>query len=341
MKHALILLFTLSVPCNAALADQCKDVLINAVFDVTKVNWDRYTMVAAFSNLSNFVDKRKAKGTDVTVPIYGVPVTLGHKDASKVKAKSEQQYDFEAVEKDTGSLLLMSGQANILDAWTTCMANRGGLGLRIQPLDKTQLILHLVYHKRSGSGLIGIDPGPITIADDVYIPDQFATKTNGGCLQKGKVYQPGDTCKVQLVANDAWATAAILVNVTAGTGQFTEDAYIAPRTQLRGKPRTVSVTADQWYSYAGPQSGPLKCVDAAEEEVFVEDTIRLDEQPAGLAVKGTTCKAEHTIDAAATRFCVRSWVNAPGKGDHYCTGSGTIMAVKPYWDPPKPANATP
>ena len=106
------------------------------------------------------------------------------------EAKYEQHYDFEAVKKETGSLLLMTGQQAIVDAWRACMEKSGGgIGLRFEPLDGNkgrQLLLHVEYVKQGGI------PGAttqasVTVSDDVYIDaEAFEVKANAGCLAKSR-----------------------------------------------------------------------------------------------------------------------------------------------------------
>src|SRR5262245_28260272 len=111
----LVLVVTTAGAFRTEAADQCRDVLVNAVFDTKKVTWDNYVSISILSDLSSFSDQAKSHSLDLTVPIYGVPVNLGWKDASRVRTKYEQHYDFEAVKKETGSLLLMTGQQAIID----------------------------------------------------------------------------------------------------------------------------------------------------------------------------------------------------------------------------------
>lgn len=320
-------------------ADECKDVLVNAVFNTKSVKWDSYVSTSIISDIDASSDKAKSSSADFGIPIDGIPFSIGVKDAARVRTNLSQHYNFQAVRKEVGSLLLMSGQEAIIGAWKTCMTGKSQLGVRFEPLDGRvgrQTLIHIEYFRPGGTATA--DPPSLTLAEDVYLdPGEVTVKAGAACLKKGRIFNPGDSCTVQLVVSSAWAVVPLVLSLKSASTEFARTAYLPPRAEMIGE---TEPWADQTglYVYDNSKWGDWKCSDAQDGYVFIENSIRQQLTPGGAAMGRQSCKGEYALDELGKKLCIRAGIiGVPVKGDWYCTARYTASKAAVRWDPPPPA----
>jgi hypothetical protein len=339
-KHLFLILAPIFFMLNNTFAyadDECRDVLVNPLFDLSTYTRDTYVSTAIIANLDSVSEEKKANNASLGAIIYGVPVDLKYSDASRVRAMLSSQYDFRAIQKDTVSLLLMSGQKNIIDAWKSCMTAKYSISTRVEPVegsDGKQIVLHINYFAELSPGKP--TPGPIKIASDIYIDSEKAKVLSGAdCTKANYEFEPGSSCSIQFEMDSAWTAMPIVFNLKDGKRRFSKVTYIAPRAQIVGDIKewhdSVGVYAHRTYTWSD-----LKCAKSEDGYVFVDNSIKYNITPKGASVENNSCVANHTLDATGQRLCFKVGVmNMPAVADYYCTVDYSASQVKVHWDPPR------
>ncbi|TCM62369.1 hypothetical protein [Rhizobium sp. BK068] len=321
---------------GAHAADECSDVLLHPLFDVAEYKRDSYVSTTILANLDSANDSSSSSSSNFSIPIQGLPIGLGFQDAQRVRSTLSQHYDFDTTQKESVSVLLMSGQEKILDAWRDCVSSKSGVGLRFEPLDGNKgknTFLHIEYFGSLQPGKP--NPKPLAIVNDVYIDPNDAKVVSGAdCLKAGNELAPGSSCTVQLILNDPWTVLPVVFQFTNPDTSFSKYAYLAPRAQLKGKSKPWS-GASGVYVFDNSKWDEWRCATADEGFVFVEKSIQESGTPGGMAVGRDSCKVEHKLDATGTNLCVRAGIiGVPASGDWYCNGKFTAAQAAVYWDPP-------
>ena len=224
----------------AVSSDQCKDILVNAVFNTLSVNKDNYYRTTLLSALDEKSEEDEKHNASLGVDIEGIPFYLSYSDARHLKSEISKYYNLNAIAHEKSSYLLMSGQKNRIDAWQDCISKHGGgVSLRFEPLDgKTGTLVRLFIEYD-----ISVDPlihsVPIQVIKDSYIDSKLVSiKENANCLKSGKIYRPGDSCPVLLQTQSAWTTLPINLQVkTVGKGAIANigfSAFLGPRSRIVG-----------------------------------------------------------------------------------------------------------
>lgn len=143
--HASLRMLTIAVPVLAgnylnsdrAHADECKDALIHAAYDRLEISTDRDVASAAkgWFCSDRFMQQASSKesGGGVTIPINGVPIGFsGSHSSAKSLAERDSFCADNSQRFSEKDLVEISGQfvrREALDAWTSCMRDRSGLGV--------------------------------------------------------------------------------------------------------------------------------------------------------------------------------------------------------------------
>lgn len=322
----------------ASQADECRDVLLNPILDKQTYNNDSYSSTAVLSQLNESLDKNKNASGSVGFTIYGIPFNLGYSEASNIKRQLSKKYDFNAIQKDSTSILLLTGQASIIGAWRECMASRTRIGIRFEALDGHKginTLMHIEYNATLKPGA----PAPKTfeLFEDVFINDDDAKVVSGrDCLKKGAIFSPGESCSVQLIMKSTWATLPILMTLKSDEKKFSISSYLPPRARviLESKPWNDSSGLHVFDNSAWTA---WKCQDAQEGYMFIKEAISQTLTPGGYAMGENNCRGEADVQSEGSRVCIRAGIiGTPNAKDRWCTASFSGVQYKLSWDSPAP-----
>ena len=225
-------LLLLTAPAFAD-ADQCKDVLIHAVFDKLEITKDTNFFLSYISDDKTEQESQDQQSETLFASFYGITGGLSTDDKHYLRQMVSQHTDLKVIYQNRTQVLMQSGQPKIIDAWTQCMLTRGG-GVSVYftqvPGHPTWVDLNIRYFRGEGWNL-----PDLKLVSDVYLdPTIFAgpPKRNAVCLRKDFKLHPGDdACVVRLETVSA-STEIVEVAVTDGKNRKGFTAYLAPRLEL-------------------------------------------------------------------------------------------------------------
>jgi hypothetical protein len=337
--------------------DECKDVLVNAVMNRLQVQKDTYYSTAILSTVDESSDSQEQQNANAGVVIEGIPISLSYADAKRLKTNISKYYSLQAIASDRSSYLLMSGQENIIKAWSDCMKGGGrgaGFSIRFKPLDGNagkQTLLIIEYYKNNDPMIQQYD---LELTSDVYLNPSFQIQANADCLKKGRIFKPNDTCTVQLITNSEnppWATSPVVFIMKAHSPVETTasySAYLGPRAILKGEsepwPAQGTKVTGRTYSLDHGVTSPEECFYATDGWVLLEKSINITRHPEGGATVATCLPnkypdgKEYSLDATGRRLCVTQVNGTPSRADHYCSLSITATEATTKWDPLPPSH---
>src|SRR5262249_24847987 len=158
--------------------------------------------------------------------------------ASRLRSSFSETVDVRVIYNHRASVLLMSGQENILKAWSECMGKQGGgLSVYFRPVADTDdklWELHIEYLPATDPDKF--NPRTLTLTRNARMDPQVAvvadTDKDKTCLNEGYKYRPTDNCTIKFVATDPWSSDTINITVTDGKNVKDIGAYLAPRAKL-------------------------------------------------------------------------------------------------------------
>jgi hypothetical protein len=115
-------------------------------------------------------------------------------DVTHVRKAETQSLALDLLFRDQSSVMLTSGDRDIIAGWTKCMSERGGLSAYFEPVTPREARLHLEWF-----------PYPVTaqgsanteIREDSTVNVRGAMITdNAECLKTGRIYTPRNPCIV-------------------------------------------------------------------------------------------------------------------------------------------------
>jgi hypothetical protein len=323
-------------------ADECKDVLVNKVMNMADIRQDNYYTMTLLSSLDERRTSDSKTNAELGVTISGIPFSLKNDDATRMSTQLNQTFDLGIIRRERASILLMSGQESIINAWKECMSRRGGLSIRFEPLNGnkgTQTFLHVEYFI-SGAPSPDIFP-PLELSEDVFIdPDAASVQSGSECLHKKRIYNPGNDCTVQLKTKSAWVTMPIIIHTTSPKVNNSYTAYIGPRAIIKGStivwPKDGSpFFTPRLYTAEHPAVGPTVCRNSDDPYTFARESLKIIAQPGGAAVDYDSCKTHYDLEPSGKRICINAEIaGVPGLADYYCTVGATATEMTVIWDPP-------
>ncbi|MGM4903791.1 hypothetical protein AB8B21_18255 [Tardiphaga sp. 866_E4_N2_1] len=327
-------------PQVAAARDECKDVLINKVMDITDLKQTREITLAVLARTSTSKSDAQSVQTGAKFPIEGIPVEGQGNWARSQKSEMSKSLDLDLAVRESGSLLMLSGQAKIVSAWKDCMLQKGGgLGTYFEPIGDgaRQVFFHLEYMQDSLKK--GKQQLPLTLMNDVFLDANVKALAGEECFKKGFVMKPGEECTVQMVVPSAWTVVPIVMSFSSsedGSKSSISDVLL-PRVSPVVQTVAVSLSIPEIYSVGGVASSPTKCLDAPQSYSFVAGP-KIIPNARGAAATANSCDASYTFNETQTRVCIDARIartpRAPA--DYYCSWQIEAVAATIAMFPPKP-----
>jgi hypothetical protein len=335
------LALALIAPTIAHADQDCKDVLIHKVMDITDIKKNTYYSTSVLATLNRSSDQQSDKNGTVTVP--GIGDAKGS-DTEHLVTNLSSTYGLTEVSRDKSSYLIMSGQKEIIDAWRDCMRLNSGLSLVLESFPGgNEMLLHLEYLASSSATS---NQANLELEEDVYVDKSKVDVVSGSrCLASGRIFRPGDQCDVHLITNSPWSAFLVvfpLKKLGDSPKELSYSTYVAPRAVLEGKkqpwgPVKTGRTA------AGPRAtiSEEECFTADDGYTFLEDSIAIAAHPEGAGTVETCFPREmsekkgYRLDQTGRRFCVQQVNRAKVPGDLYCSMSITATEAILSWNPPE------
>lgn len=225
--------------------DQCKDVLKDGPYAYDQYRDDSYFNQIIWSRFmkstytSAKTDRSGGFGVPVGEIVLGANFTEGQYKAKKEQIKNEY---FQQINSSREvDIALMSGDEEVLDAWSSCMQRRGGgLSVRFEAPSARDVTLHIEYFNQ---GTRNADK----LARDIHIESYAEVVSGRECLAKGREYVNGKECIAHLRLPTALSTLQVIVE----TENSTAKAWLPARIQLSRESRPyVFNKSDKLYDWA-------------------------------------------------------------------------------------------
>ncbi len=348
MLRGLIVAAGLLLPAHSFAADQCKDVLAEKVMDSTTIQVGREIQLSSLSRLTSRQTKTDEIRTAAKFPIKGVPVE-GVGDWVKTRtADLTNNVDVDLLLREQGSLVLQSGQAEIVKAWRDCMLERrggGGVGTYFSSVGdgSKQVFFHIDYLRRpQGDGSV---QEALRLVDDVYLDEGVRAVSNRDCFAKGFVIKAGENCVVQLIVPSAWTTLPIVLSFQSESkARVTVVDTLLPRVTPVVETRAVSfkvpgsVPPDpRSYTYSIHSQENLPICQTAPKGYTFAGKGKVLTTARGASIANESCKHDLVLNESGDQICIHSrFVNTPGKSDYYCDWQVDAVAARLTWSPARP-----
>lgn len=244
--------------------DQCNDVLRDGVFNYNTYRDDSYFNQIVWSRFlrTNFESSKTDRGGGFGVPIG--EIVLGANYTEEQYNKKREQIQREYFNQITASreidVALMSGDEEVLRAWSGCMASRGGgLTARFEPLSPLDVNMVIEYFSEGNKHSVRLER-------DVVLPPGIEVRQNPHCLRRGRRIERGDNCVAVLRLASALTTIPVAVDPV---GSDTATAWLPARIQLSREQRPYSFSAaDRLYDWAHKRTqGWRRDVALSEEQL--------------------------------------------------------------------------
>jgi hypothetical protein len=145
----------MSVGTQANAASPCDGVLRDGVMRNSSFQNNYYSKLVIAARLSQMTrdEARSAMSAGVTVPIYGVPVSGNYSENKhrKFQQHVRQYIDVDNVISNQTSVMLSSGDQNILSAWSQCISRLGGLTMYIEPRGSDDAVVKITWTSYPGT----------------------------------------------------------------------------------------------------------------------------------------------------------------------------------------------
>lgn len=226
--------------------DQCNDVLKDGVFNYNTYRDDSYFNQIVWSRFlrSTFQSSKTDRSGGFGVPIG--EIVLGGNYTEEQYNKKREQIEQEYFNQITASreidVALMSGDEEVLRAWSGCMAERGGgLTVRFEPLSPLDVNMIMEYFSEGNKHSVRLETG-------VVLPAGVEVRQNQHCLRKGRRIEQGENCVAVLRLPSALTTIPVAVDPV---GSDTATAWLPARIQLSREQRPYAFAgADRLYDWA-------------------------------------------------------------------------------------------
>ena len=229
----------------AAAQDQCNDVLKDGPYA-----HERYKDDSHFNQIvwSRFLKSTYQSAKTDRAGGFGIPVgeivlgaNFSEQQYNAKKAQIQNEYFNQITSSREIDVALMSGDTEVLNAWTSCMRNRGGgLTIRFDPVSARDVFMHIEYFNQ---GTRNKDK----LASDIALSPDVKVISGAQCLRKGRTYVNGKECIVGLQLPGALST----MQVVADAENSIAKAWLPARIELNRESKPYPfVDKDRLYDRA-------------------------------------------------------------------------------------------
>lgn len=176
--------------------DACNDVLKEGPYSYqtyrddssfNQIIWSRFLKS---SYESSKIDRSAGFGVPVGEIVLGG--NYSEADYNAKKAQIEAVYFNQVTATREIDVALMSGDEEVLKAWTSCMQDRGGgMTVRFEPLSPTDVFMIVEYFNQGNRN-------SDKLARDVTLPQGVVAAAGGHCLRRNKRIVNGKSCTATL-----------------------------------------------------------------------------------------------------------------------------------------------
>ena len=317
---AATVLLALSVGAATA-QDLCKDVLVEGTLKRESRNNNIFFDYWLSSRFKESSQEYKGKEVDASANIPIGDVVMGgsynETDYRRYQREVSESIDLSQIYRNQSSVLLASGDPEILGAWSDCMTKGRGLSVTFAPQAPRMVLLEIQWFAYPVAKGVSTDT---KLVSDIVVNKPGVKVTAGGeCLKNEHVLADRQPCIAQLEFEHGRIDLAVVVNTLHGS----ESAYLPPRIKLvperKGwvpNPREKGNEAGG-YTLSTDDTSELVCHDAPDGWSFVTASLAIKKR-----IKGTMTQSRCIPDLstlASDKMCFSMKMGHTGK-DAWCYG---------------------
>jgi len=261
----------LSVFSSAAHADasKCSDILAQGVFQTTQIRDNSYFQQIIYSRFarSSYQSSSSDRGGGFGIPVGEIVLGGNYSEATFRRKQEEIQSTYlnQINQSREIDVALASGDPTIINAWSECMRNRGGLNLRFEPAGTTDIFAYLEWFP------VG-NQASTKLTSNVVFPAEITIVSGKDCFKKGKKIGIGNACRALLRSSSSKKPVAVAVNSTNDSTQAFLPARIAKIRDVVRHPgsSTRALLTEGFRNYLQP-TGSLDLTDAQLKEGWTID----------------------------------------------------------------------
>jgi hypothetical protein len=335
-KAAMISAILMALVSGAAVAqDLCKDILVNGTLAKDQRSnklFYQYWLSARYNELSD-EEKRKNVAASANIPFGDIVLggSFNETDYRRYLREVSSSVDLSLVYNNQSSVLLSSGDPEIVGAWQDCMSRGRGLSVTFSPQSPRTVFLEIEWFAYP------VAPGvsnQTQLVSNVVINKPGVKVTAGNeCLEKDHVYSDRLTCTAQLEFDKGNTDLAVVVNTLHGS----QSAYLPPRIKLvperKGWVPDPATNEVGGYTLSTSKTSETLCHVAPSGWSFVTASLAVKTR---LRATMTQSRCIPEINALASdQMCFRMIIGHTGK-DAWCYGHAEGEIVR--WNPVEAIN---
>ncbi|WP_425626525.1 hypothetical protein [Agrobacterium tumefaciens] len=271
------LLLGFSVLSSPASANNCGEVLVDGTKQVSQYRYGMFfqqILAAEYTRKSSAeIARDLAASGGFGYGGFSLTGSNDEKDFQRYIDEIGSKLNISTIVKNESSILLASGDKEILKRWAECVRN-GGFTARFEVYDVDDAALILEWHTYPVKK--GVDTST-ALTEDITIPKGINVTSGDSCRKKGTVFEFGKTCTITVTLPNGATDWLVSVNVEHGSAQ----AYLPKRQVLQPeeetwapRPGTNEVAMVGVYSYDTSTDSPTVCADPKSGWAFLLSTVQ-------------------------------------------------------------------
>lgn len=337
MKSLLVGLSALIIGgfASPASADNgCKDILVNGTKTTTELRSHTFFLQILAAEFAKKTDEQTDEKLSHDGSMSWAGIVFGGKfnkdDVKRYIQELRTKLDISTVLNHKSSVLLASGDPQIVGAWSKCMQERSGLSMRFEALSAKAVTLILEWYAYP------VAPGVSTdtkLKEDILIPKDkekdVQVVAGKDCLSAKNVLRDKVPCTVNLEFTSGATDLLLIANAIHGT----TDVYLPQRLVLvpereiwqpqPGEEKTVGL-----YAFSEDTRSRSVCLAPKKDWSFVAATMEAKQSHYDGRSGAGRCSGEIN-PKTPTFLCFNSRMVPNPSGDHHC--SVTLQGEIIHW----------
>jgi hypothetical protein len=302
----------------------CKDILVSGTMTTTQMRSHTFFLQILAAEFAQKTDEQTDEKLSHDGSMSWAGIGMGGKfnkdDAKRYIQELRSKLDISTVLNHESSVLLASGDPQIVGAWSKCMQERRGLSMRFEASSAKSVALILEWYAFPVAPDVSTDT---YLKEDILIPKNkekdIQIVSGKDCLSHENPLRDKIPCTVNLEFTSGETDLLLTANAIHGT----TDAYLPQRLVLKpereiwqpqpGEQKTAGV-----YTFSEDKRSPSVCLAPKKDWSFVAATMEANvshyDGPSGAG----RCSGEIKPNTPSF-LCFNSRMVPNPSGDHHCS----------------------
>jgi hypothetical protein len=307
--------------------DVCKDILVNGSMKRTELRnhvFFHQVLASEYTRKTNEeIDQDIALGGNWGDVFGG---QFNKEDVKRYMQEIRSKLDVSTVYENEASMILSSGDPDIVGAWRDCIVNKmkGGVSMRFEAKSPTLVLLHFEWYAYPLAG-------DTRLKQDIKIPNDIRVESGQECLTARNPIKDKVPCTVNLRMPSGERELLLAANFLHGAA----DAYLPQRRILvaQRKPWKPQPGEKDWasvYAFADHTAGPPVSVSPEKDWSFIDATMKLPAQLRDGPASHSRCEGKF-LNKSPSYITFFAFMAPDISGDNKCFT--TLVGETIHWEP--------